>query len=430
MKTIVLFGAGKSATVLIDFLKTVAAEKKWHIWIADANEQLLKEKVNNAPFVYYKVLSIEDVVARTTLIKESDLVISLLPPALHFLVAQDCLALNKHLFNASYVSDEIKLLHEKVAAKGLLFLCEMGLDPGIDHMSAMKMIDEIKEKGGKIYSFQSHCGGLVAPESDNNEWHYKISWNPKNIILAGKSGAVFMENNQLIHIDYQQLFTKTATIYVPELKQEFAAYANRDSLSYMPLYGLENCSTFKRTTLRHPVFCKKWQQVVALALTNETYLPPNTAGLTTCKDYWIDYLKNSNKSDKSLILSELGLLEEIILPNKNLHPAELLQWQLEKHMALEATDLDMIVMQHEIAYSIENKNYLQTSTLVVKGINQLHTAMAKTVGLPLGIAAVLFLEQKFTASGVCIPINKVIYQPVLQALAAEGIVFTEYLQTI
>ncbi len=430
MKTIVLFGAGKSATVLIDFLKKVGSEKSWRIWIADANEQLLKEKVNNAHNVYYKVLAIEDATNRKLLIAKADLVISLLPPSLHLLVANDCLELSKHLFNASYVSEEINLLNQKVAEKGLLFLCEMGLDPGIDHMSAMQMIDEIKAKGGIIHSFQSHCGGLVAPESDNNQWHYKISWNPKNIILAGKSGAVFMQNNQLVKIDYQQLFEKTANVKIPELNQQFAAYANRDSLSYMPIYGLENCATFKRTTLRHPDFCKKWQQVVELDLTNEIYLPTNSNELVTCKDYWIDYVKNSNKADKILILNELGLLEDALLPNKNMYPATVLQWQLEKHMALATNDLDMIVMQHEVAFSLNNKNYIQTSSLVVKGNNQLHTAMAKTVGLPLGIAAVLFLEGKFQASGVRIPIKQAIYEPVLKALADEGIIFKENLQTI
>jgi saccharopine dehydrogenase-like NADP-dependent oxidoreductase len=192
----------------------------------------------------------------------------MLPPTLHFLVAKDCLQFSRHLLTASYVDEPIKELQKEIDAKGILFLCEMGLDPGIDHMSAMRIIDGIHEKGGKITSFKSHCGGLVAPESDNNPWHYKISWNPRNIVLAGKAGAHYKQDGKEIRLTYEELFSGDNYAKVPGIGY-LGWYPNRDSLSYTSLYGLGNADTFIRTTLRHPDFMYGWKNVVDLHLTNE-----------------------------------------------------------------------------------------------------------------------------------------------------------------
>ncbi|MEI9944789.1 MAG: saccharopine dehydrogenase C-terminal domain-containing protein [Chitinophagaceae bacterium] len=189
MKKILLVGAGKSATVLIDYLLSHARAENWKLVVADANLQLALNKIHDSPYGKAVSFDIADDEKRGSHISESDLVISMLPPALHLLVAKDCIKFSKYLLTASYVDEEMRRLENEIKNKGLFFLCEMGLDPGIDHMSAMKLIDEIRSKGGNITSFKSHCGGLVAPESDDNPWHYKISWNPKNIVLAGKSGA-------------------------------------------------------------------------------------------------------------------------------------------------------------------------------------------------------------------------------------------------
>ncbi|RYG31363.1 MAG: saccharopine dehydrogenase, partial [Chitinophagaceae bacterium] len=269
MKQILLFGAGKSATILIDYLLQHAPGENWRLIVADANLQLAREKVNHSPSGEAVSFDIRDENLRQQYIATADLVISMLPPVLHTTVAKDCLHLGKSLLTASYVDDQMRDMAEEIKSKGLIFLCEMGLDPGIDHMSAMKIIDSIRSKGGKITSFRSHCGGLVAPESDDNPWHYKISWNPRNIILAGKAGAHYRENGQDVQLAYEELFNADRLVHVP-LHGAFSWYPNRDSLSYAPLYGLEETLTFVRTTLRHPDFMHGWKNVIDLKLTDET----------------------------------------------------------------------------------------------------------------------------------------------------------------
>jgi len=193
MKQILLFGAGKSATSLIEYFLVNAVVENWHLTVVDASMELVKEKTGNSTHGTAMAFDINDDVKRKEAIEKADIVISLMPPFLHILIAKDCVSAGKNLLTASYVDEQIKELKAEIDQAGLLFLCEMGLDPGIDHMSAKKLIDEIQEDGGRITSFFSHCGGLVAPESDDNPWHYKISWNPRNVVMAGKAGAIFKQ---------------------------------------------------------------------------------------------------------------------------------------------------------------------------------------------------------------------------------------------
>ena len=243
MKTILLFGAGKSATVLIDYLLENAITENWKVLVADADLKLAQSKVNHSQRATAVSVDINIAEDRVKYIRQADIVISLLPPSLHILVAGDCVKQHKNLLTASYLDADIRSLQADIQKNKLLFLCEMGLDPGIDHMSAMKIIDEIQDKGGKIISFQSHCGGLVAPESDDNPWHYKISWNPRNIVMAGKAGAIFKTNGEIEKIPYGLLFADCKKVSVPGL-YDLAYYPNRDSLSYIPSYGLEETETF------------------------------------------------------------------------------------------------------------------------------------------------------------------------------------------
>ena len=263
MKHIVLFGAGKSATELIDYLKKLVIEKTWKLTVADNDKETLQKKVGIQKHVKTVVLNINKESSRKSLVQQADIVISLLPPELHYLVALDCILFHKHLLTASYVDEQIKALEKDIEHRQLLFLCEMGLDPGIDHMSAMRLIHRIREKNGIITSFKSHCGGLVAPESDDNPWHYKISWNPRNIVLAGKTGAVYKENGQEIQVNYEQLFSTENYVQIPKLGR-YCFYPNRDSMRYAELYQLENAATFIRTTIRHPLFCSGWQNIINL----------------------------------------------------------------------------------------------------------------------------------------------------------------------
>jgi saccharopine dehydrogenase-like NADP-dependent oxidoreductase len=498
LKKILLFGAGRSATVLIDYLLKEAEKEIWKLIVVDADINLAKSKTGNSPFAETVSFDINDEAKRKEFISSADIVISLLPPALHTIAAKTCVELGKNLLTASYVDEEIKKLKTEIESKGLLFLCEMGLDPGIDHMSAMKMIDGIHEAGGKIISFKSHCGGLVAPESDDNPWHYKISWNARNVALAGKAGAHYKDNGKDVHLKYEELFNPDRAIEFPDLGW-LSYYPNRDSLSYMPLYGLEDAQTFIRTTLRYPDFMYGWNNVIELKLTDETpqyetngktlyevfkeHMDKNgfgdwlnkklterftetksmlenlmklmeveeeaeKEGLDAPENFMtadekgnlenieVDDVKNRGAAyvaarmhEANLTLKQLfflGLDDQETIVNKGLCSAvDVLQFAMEKKLVLDKDDKDMIVMMHEIQSAVGGRQYSVSSTLIVKGDDNLRTAMAKTVGLPLGIAAKLILNGKIGLTGLHIPTKKEIYEPVLSELEKHGIQFHE-----
>jgi saccharopine dehydrogenase-like NADP-dependent oxidoreductase len=445
VKTILLFGAGKSATVLINYLVVESALNNWQIIVADADKKLIESKTKNAINTEAVAIDINKDEQRALLIQRADVVISMMPPTLHFLVAKDCVAFSKHLLTASYVDENIKTLAADIEAKGLLFLCEMGLDPGIDHMSAMKIIDDIKAKGGNITSFKSHCGGLVAQESDDNPWHYKISWNPRNIILAGAAGAVYKQDNAIVEKEYTSVFENCKTVTLPQLG-DLAWYANRDSLSYATTYKLQEATTFIRTTLRYPAFCTGWDYVVNLGLT-ATDDAGNIMDCETITD-WVErklyavenreitldeYIDLYVPEKDEILIKELfdflQLTADTKIPKAAQCSADILQYIAENKFAMQPHDKDMIVMLHEIEYSLAGKNYTINSSLIVKGEDSLITAMAKTVGLPLGIAAKLILNGSILATGLQIPTGTCIYNPVLNELAQHGIVFTETLVT-
>ncbi len=427
-KHILLFGAGKSATVLIDYLKELSVAREWRVTVADANLTAAQAKTGDHPWVKPVQVSIDDEAQRKELVQAADVVISLLPPALHYLVAQDCVLFHKHLLTASYVDAEIAGMAKEINQLDVLFLCEMGLDPGIDHMSAMQMIDNIKSQGGRISSFVSHCGGLVAPESDDNPWHYKISWNPKSVVLAGKAGAVFKENSSVKTLKYEQLFDECQQVSIAGIGK-LAYYPNRDSLSYIPVYGLEEAGTFIRTTLRYPGFCKGWKTVVDLGLTDEknTYQTDSMSIGAFLKTHF-DRSKLSTTLDNGGLQDQflfLGLDDDTLINKGEACSADILQWIIEKKWALKEDDKDMIVMLHEIEFEVKSQQSKVKSELVVKGENNLRTAMAKTVGLPLGITAGLLLDGKIAARGLHIPTIADIYEPVLTELKNQGIAFRE-----
>lgn len=420
MKNIVVFGAGKSATCLIDYLTRICTEKKWSLTIGDANAEALKKKIVKSSALNPVQVNVENSAERNAIIQQADLVISLLPPALHILIARDCVANSKILLTASYVDDEIRKLVPQLEQKKLLFICEMGLDPGIDHMSAMQIIHRIQNEGGKISAFRSHTGGLVAPESDDNPWHYKISWNPANVVKAGSAGATYREGGVIKNIDYQDLFAQTGLVEIKPLGN-YAWYPNRDSLAYIPLYGLESAKSFIRTTLRHPDFCHGWKNLVKAGLTDDE--KPISEKCKTVADWSRPLLPFVDASNKKMYI-QLGLFEEESLPAAATS-AKVLQTLVEKKWKMKETDRDMIVMLHEFEYTLGHRSVYLKSQLIVKGENALRTAMAKTVGLPLGIAAKLILENKISLHGLYIPIIPEIYEPVLTELEREGICFQE-----
>ncbi len=421
MKNIVLLGAGKSASCLISYLTGVCTEKGWTLTIGDANPEALNKKGTQTPVLHPIRIHVENSDERNSIIEGADLVISLLPPSLHILIAKDCLFKNKILLTASYVDDQIRTLAPILEEKKLLFLCEMGLDPGIDHMSAMQIINRIHNQGGKVQTFRSHTGGLVAPESDDNPWHYKISWNPENVVRAGSSGAVFKEKGVVKKITYQELFEQTGLVEIDALGS-YAWYPNRDSLAYMPLYGLESAHSFVRTTLRHPDYCRAWKNLVKAGLTDDE--KPVDSNSKTVADWSRPLIPFIDETNSNMYV-QLGLLEKDPLPDRTLSSAKILQGLVEKNWKMKASDRDMILMLHEFEYELNHDTIFLRSELIVKGENAIHTAMAKTVGLPLGIAAKLILENKISLYGLQIPIVREIYEPVLLELEKEGIRFHE-----
>jgi saccharopine dehydrogenase-like NADP-dependent oxidoreductase len=421
LKTIVLFGAGKSATVLIDYLIAETEKNKWKFIIADANKEQILAKTNHSPFAEAVQVDINNDDQRGKLIEKAHVVISMMPPTLHFLIAKDCVEYRKHLLSASYLDEKMKSLQDEINNRRLFFLCEMGLDPGIDHMSAMKIIDGIKSEGGTITSFKSHCGGLVAPESDNNPWRYKISWNPRNVVMAGSSGAIYKLNNEIKELSYNHLFDCANKVSIAGL-DELAFYPNRDSLSYIPVYKLPDAATFLRTTLRYPVFFKGWDAVVHAGLTNDADAI-DTTDLTFAK--WSAPIAAFVNEENKKMLQFLGLFDDITVPATSKTSADILQYLLETKLAMQPADKDMIVMLHEFEYLLNGETKTVSSSLVVKGEDSLRTAMAKTVGLPLGIAAKLILEGQLKITGLHIPTKKEIYIPVLKELEMQGVAFTE-----
>ncbi len=445
MNAILIFGAGKSATSLIQYLGKCSDEKHWNLIVCDADLQLAQSKIKESKTAKAVSIDVGDEVQRKALVQQADVIISMLPPHLHFLVAKDCVAYSKHLLTASYIDAQIKTLEEELTKKGLLFLCEMGLDPGIDHMSAMKIIHKIQKEGGEITSFKSHCGGLVAPENDDNPWHYKITWNPGNIVMAGSSGAVYRDNGETLTVPYQQVFRNCSEVNVPGLFP-LAWYPNRDSLSYIDNYGLGNIDTFIRTTLRFSSFCRGWNKIVNMGFTSINDLDE----IKGCKTYAEWFHKKINNSSYYASFTNqpgsismeffddefrkqidyLGVRDETPIGFTFTSSAYIIQRLLETKLGIHPHDKDMIVMVHEIGYTSNGENKMIVSSLIVKGTDQVHTAMAKTVGLPLGIAAKLIMEEKIKLTGLHIPILPEIYDPVLQELEQYSISFNEEMSSL
>ena len=420
MKTILIIGAGKSSTVLIDYLARKAELNNWRLIVADADASLAKAKIKNAKFSQAVALDVTQDLQREKLIQKAHVVISMMPPALHYLIARDCVEFRKHLLTASYIDEKIRSLKDEIHQRKLLFLCEMGLDPGIDHMSAMSIIDRIRENNGEIISFRSHCGGLVAPENDDNPWRYKISWNPRNVVLAGTAGAEFKENGEHISRKYHELFEGKERVTIEGL-DPLAFYPNRDSLAYTKLYQLKDAATFLRTTLRYPPFMQGWNAIVQAGLSNDQI--PLSHPLRF--EDWSAPIRSFITDQNLVQLSFLGLFEDALIPASCKTGADALQSLLETKLAMRPADKDMVVMLHEFEYEVQTMRKSVQSSLVVEGQDATYTAMAKTVGLPLGIAACLLLNGQLELTGLHIPAQRQIYQPVLKELEEEGICFKE-----
>ncbi|WP_445956212.1 saccharopine dehydrogenase family protein [Yeosuana sp.] len=441
MRKILVIGSGKSTSYLIKYLLDKSEAENLFISIGDINidhaNQLIKNHKNATAFV----LDIFDKKSRNEAIKNADIVISMLPARLHIDVAKDCLSFNKHMVTASYVSPEMEALNAEAIEKGLIFMNEIGVDPGIDHMSAMQVIDTIRKKGGELILFESFTGGLIAPESDTNLWNYKFTWNPRNVVVAGQGGAAkFLQEGTYKYIPYNRLFRRTEFLEVDGFGR-FEAYANRDSLKYQSVYGLNSIKTLYRGTMRRVGFSKAWNMFVTLGMTDDSYTIDDSENMSY-RDFVNAFLpyspsdsvelkfRHALKIDQDDIvwdkLLELGIFNpKKMVTLKKATPAEILQKILMDSWTLGEKDKDMLVMYHKFGYELNGKTYQIDSTMVTLGQDQTYTAMAKTVGLPVAITTLAILNGKIKTPGVQIPITKEVYEPILKELANFNIVFKE-----
>lgn len=447
MRKILIIGAGKSTSVLINHLLNKSEPENLFLKIGDLDLETATKACKNHPRCEAVLLDVFNAESREAAIKDADIVISMLPARFHIEVARDCVKFRKNMVTASYISKEMLALDPEVKKQNLVFMNEIGVDPGIDHMSAMQVIDRIREKGGKMLLFESFTGGLVAPESDTNLWNYKFTWNPRNVVVAGQGGvAEFIQEGKYKFIPYHRLFRRTEFLQVPGYGK-FEAYANRNSLDYMKIYGLEDVLTLYRGTIRKVGFSRAWNMFVQLGMTDDSFTMHDSENMSY-RDFvnsFLPYsltdtvelkLRHNLKIDQDDIMWEKLIELDIFnakkkIGIKNATPAQALQKILMDKWSLDAEDKDMIVMYHKFGYELNGQKKQIDSTMVHIGKNQTETAMAKTVGLPVAIAALKILNGEINIPGVQLPIKKEVYEPILKELEKHDIIFkekeTEYL---
>ena len=441
MKKILVIGSGRSSTSLIKYLIDNSDLEKWTVTVVDFNLKLAESKIGNHPNGFSYQLDANDDVKRKEYIKSSDVVISMLPAHMHFKVLKDSVDCGVHVITPSYITDEIKTLNENALKNKVLVLNELGLDPGIDHMSAKKLIDQVKAKGGDVKGFESYTGGLVAPESDDNPWNYKFTWNPRNVVLAGQGGsAKFIKEGKYKYIPYHKLFRRTEIIDVPGYGK-FEGYPNRDSLKYRSIYELDDISTMYRGTLRKVGFCRAWNIFVQLGATDDSYIVEGSENMTN-REFINSFLKFNTYDSEELKLRHylrieqddymweklawLGIFEDKKIGLKDASPAQILQKILQEKWTLSPQDKDMIVMWHRVTYTLDKIEKELISHMAYIGKDSNITAMSDTVGLPLGIATKMLLNGSIKTRGVVLPLDKQIYDPILKELKQYGIDFLEH----
>jgi len=439
MKKALILGAGLSSTTLIGYMLKHAKSNGWRVRVGDMIEERAQNKIGNHPDGEAFKFDIENLQSLDEEVHASSLVISMLPSHLHYLVASSCVRNGRPMVSTYYVSREIEKMDKEARKKGILLMTEVGVDPGLNHMMAMQIINRIRDNGGKITSYESFAGGLMAPGYDNNPWRYKFTWAPMDVVLAGQGGARFYDNGKYKYIPYQKIFQRIETIDIPGLGQ-FEVYPEQDSLRYKNAYGLEDLLTMFKGTIRRPGFCKAWDMLVQLGATDDSYIMDDTENMT-CREFidsflpyniidpvelrLANYLGIEADSDLMKKLRWLGLLEDKKIGIPNLTPARVLLHLLEQKWQLQAGDKDMIVMQHQVDYNHLGTHRRIYSSMVVVSELTGHSAMSISVGLPVAVIAKLILQGSVKLSGVQIPVYREIYEPVLSEMAGYGIKFEE-----
>jgi len=430
MKTVLVLGAGLVTRPLVQYLL------KHDVRVRVASRTLSKAEklVGDHPHGEAVQLTVDRTDELRKMIGDADLTVSLLPATYHPLVAEICIELGKHMATTSYVSPAMRALDESAKKAGVVILNESGVDPGIDHMSAMRIIHDTEEKGGKVTSFMSYCGGLPAPEANTNPFGYKFSWSPKGVLLAGKSDGRYLKDGKEIFVSGAELFSHYWHIDIPTIG-ELEAYPNRDSLSYIELYGLHGIRTMFRGTLRYKGWCDTLKALVDLGYLDAT--ESEWSGRTFADLGWqlvtqkpsgelrAAFAKKLNVPLDSPILDRcewLGLFSDEALPLERGGAIDILTARMLEKMPYQPGERDMIVLYHHfLAEYPDGQKEEITSTLIDYGIPHGDSSMSRTVSLPAAVGARLILEGKFARPGVWIPVIPELYNPILDELETQGI---------
>lgn len=440
MTVISILGAGRSCGPLIDYLASHPDSGNWKIEVYDMNAEAIADKTDKHPEVQGETCDLSEISEVEQVVKHADIVVSMLPAFMHVPVAELCVHYRKHMVTASYASPEMKAMDKLAKDHDVALINEVGVDPGIDHMSTMSLLNTLRAKGAVIKGYESFTGGILAPESEDNPWHYKFTWNPRNVVLAGSGGAVkFIHGGKHKHIPYHQVFRRTEFLEIPGYGR-FEGYANRDSLKYIDTYGLTDIETMYRGTLRRPGFCRAWDVFVKLGATDDSYQMEGVASMTH-RDFLnsflayhptdsielklMHYLGIPQDSDLLDKLEWLGLFNDEIVGIETGSPAQVLQHILDKRWHMTDDDVDMLVMLHLIDYELNGEMRRVQSSMVAKGKSRHETAMAFTVGVPVGIATALLAQGQIQGRGIQLPITEEFYVPIMKEMARLGLRFHE-----
>ena len=434
MADVLLLGAGLVARPLVQYL----LQKGYSLTVADCVRSKAEALAASHAAATARSFDVADQAGLVELVRAHRLTVSLLPATMHADVAKICVDSRRPLVTASYVSDEMKALDAGAREAGVILLNELGVDPGIDHMSAMQIIHGVQNAGGKVTSFRSYCGGLPAPDANDNPWGYKFSWSPKAVLRASTNGARYLKNGELVEIEPEMLFLDTHPVFVEGIG-ELEAYPNRDSLSYQELYGLEHARTMFRGTLRYCGWGRTLRAMGELGLLDDTEREDlagvtiwakllaglmGTADTACLREKVAAFLWLPSNDDVLERLQWLGLLDNDELPGGDSvidHLSRLMQQKLR----YEPDQRDMIVMRHEIVARYDRRSERITSTMVDLGIPGGDSSMARTVSLPTAIGVRMILDGELTETGVVIPIEPPVYEPILSELEGLGIKLKE-----
>ena len=420
-----IFGAGRSSFYAIDYLVKLSNKESWTVNIYDRTPKEVPNSILNISEV--NKMDLND--SKTeTIVANSNIVVSLLPAQLHIILARLCLKGNTHLATASFISTEINDLHKEASSKGLIFLNECGLDPGIDHMSTCQVIDELQESGATILGIESYCGGLIAEENcQTTPWKYKFAWSPRNVILAGQGiTSILIRNGKARLVQWHQLFKTVNHLDLGELGR-FDAYPNRNSVIYRELYHVPHVQTLIRGTLRRNGYCEAWQQLIEWGFTDNLTMLTSIKSVAQFARMMSGFDFSLNHWKKKLSKACIEKIEFLAFDRQEAFtinqgtPADFLFEILVSKWALEDEDKDEVILYHGISYKANSEIHKKTSILQVHGKNKFDTAMAKLVGLPLAMGVELIAKNKIKRKGVQIPNSKEWYEPILLNLQSQGV---------